>query len=177
MLRRAAEARTRPEASFIWWAEARKRHAPRPAELSAALTRMFAAAWPERLDRFLVPGPTRVGPDGPWALVVAGARGLVAEGPLFPLRPGRSRLRFKVRGQPSAARCVVRLDLTRGAGDREVAVASATLACGDEVGMVEVDTRLTERDEPFGFRTRLWNIGEGGGEVRLRCEHAVEPAC
>jgi SAM-dependent methyltransferase len=177
VLRRAAEARARPEDSFLWWAEARKCHAPRREGLSRALARMFASAWPERLNRFLVPGPTRVDPDGRWALVAPGARGLVAEGPLFPLRTGRSRLRFHVRGQARATPCVVRLDLSRGTGDRETAIASSTVACADEARIVEVGTRLTERDEPFGFRARLWNVGDGAGEVQLSCEHLAESSC
>jgi hypothetical protein len=132
---------------------------------------MFASAWPERLNRFVVPGPTRIDADGRrWAMLNAGERGIIADGPLFPLRAGRSCLRFRVRGLSGSAPCAVRLDLTRGLGDRETPIASTTVACGDEGGVAEVEVVLTD-EMTFGFRTRLYNVGGGAGEVLLACDH------
>lgn len=168
VLRRAALARNRPEDSFVWWAEARKRHAPRVAELDAVLARMFAAAWPERLNRFVVPGPVRDDASGRWARLGAGERGIVAEGPLFPLRRGRHTLRYRFRGDGGAP-CKVRLELTRGVGAQETSLASiAAESAGD--GVLEAVVPLTD-DMTFAFRTRLFNDGGGAGELLLDCRH------
>jgi SAM-dependent methyltransferase len=176
VLRRSALARTRPEASFLWWAEARKRREPRREELSRALARMFAASWPERLNRFIVPGPVRTDAEGRWALMIADTPGLIAEGPVFPLRAGRSRLRFRVRGDDRTRPCTVRLDLSRGLGDRQTLITSASVTCLDTSAFVEVVVDLAE-EMTFGFRTRLWNTGDGPGEVLLNCEHVLETSC
>jgi SAM-dependent methyltransferase len=166
--RRAALARTRPEASFLWWAEAKKSHAPRQDALIDALDRLFASHWPERLNRFVTDGPTRVDAEGRWAPLITGERGLVADGPVFPLRAGRSRLRFRARGHDVMTPCRVRIDVTRGHGGPYM-LASKTIECAGD-GLLELEVELSA-EMTFHLQTQIFNAGGGPGEVLLACEH------
>jgi hypothetical protein len=169
--RRALLARARPESSFVWWAEARKTHAPRPEALIAAIDHLFARHWPERLSRFVARTPTRIEGDVTWARIQPAARELIARGPMFPLPAGRSSLRFLVRGEDDATPCCLRLELTRGPEAAEPVV-SRTVTCGAAETMVELDVALTD-EITFHLQTHLVNAGGGGGEVRLACDHQL----
>jgi SAM-dependent methyltransferase len=169
VLRRAALARTRPEASFVWWAEARKSHPPQREALIRALTRLFALHWPERLNRFVVTGPTRVDADGRWLSIPSGACGLIAKGPVFPLRAGGSRLRFRVRGLDPSTPCGVRIELTRGEGNQEL-LAANSVACDGREASLEVEVALTD-EVTFHLQVHIFATGGGAGEVLLNCEH------
>jgi hypothetical protein len=155
----------------VWWAEARKTHAPQRDRLIRALDRMFALAWPERLDRFVVPGVSRVDADGRWARLNAGERGIIAEGPLFPLRDGHHRMTMRFRGRPGESPCRLRLELTRGMGDRQQLVMASEAASNAE-GQASVEIALQE-SMTFGLRLRVFNLGGGDGEVLLHCECAT----
>lgn len=166
VLRRAALARERPERSFVWWAEARKRRTPDGTRVRAYLDAIFDAAWPERLDRFIVPGPSVTDARGRWALLPAGTAVLVAEGPLFPLRAGsyllHVRFRPVVTGVPTGLRVVV----TQGTGPQERIVSEAQV---DAVLHEEaIDLGWSVDATTFGFRVRYWSTGGGAGEVLVR---------
>lgn len=172
ILRRAALARDRPDQAFLWWAEARKQRPPRAAALRTALERVFAAAWPERLNRFVVATTIDRDAQGAWAAVPAGSTMLVAEGPLFPLPAGRHRIRVGLRPAPGARSTSVRLVVTQGEGTRERPVATATSDASSPDAVVETHVEVPAMT--FGFRVRLSGNGSGAGQVRLSVDLRTE---
>jgi SAM-dependent methyltransferase len=174
ILRRAALARTRPESSFVWWAEARKRHAPRPEALLAALDLLFTQHWPERLNRFTASVTTRQDADGRRACVEGLMSGLVATGPMFPLRAGRSRLRLRARSLDRTTPCLIRVEVTRGADGAELLASTvATLPARE----TPLDLEVVRTDDiTFHVQMKIFALGGGPGEVLLECEHTWDEA-
>lgn len=169
VLRRAALARCRPDASFVWWAEARRRHGLDADALARAVERVFASAWPERLARFVTRLPVESHADGRWASWPAGHDGVAAEGPMFPLRPGRHRLSIRVRSHDARVPTKVGVVLTVGGGDAERTLAETSITAptaGVDVA-VEVDLAAVT----FGLRLRVKTEWGGAGSVRLLVAH------
>jgi SAM-dependent methyltransferase len=169
VLRRAALARRRPDASFVWWAEARKRHAVDADALARAVGRIFSRAWPERLARFVTPLPVENHADARWAAWPAGYDGVAAEGPMFPLRPGRHRLSVRVRSHDAGvpARAGVVLTVGGGHAERSLAETSTTAPTSGVDVAVEVDLAAVT----FGLRLRVMAECGGAGSVRLIVAH------
>jgi SAM-dependent methyltransferase len=166
VLRRAALARDRPDRSFVWWAEARKRRAPDAARVRTLLDAIFDTAWPERLDRFVVPGPSVTDARGRWASLPAGASVLLAEGPLFPLRAGRHLLHVHVRPVVTGVPTGVRVVVTQGTGPQARVVTETQVDAVTDEQVVELG--WTVDATTFGFRVRYWSTGAGAGEVLVR---------
>jgi SAM-dependent methyltransferase len=110
--RRAAMASDRPEDSFIWWVEARKTHAPKPAELHEYAKRIYDEVntfvfnrWTKHGGEFLGDGPDRV-------VRTEGVREprMVCSGPNVPLRPGKYSARLQLRSLKPTTGIVAAVD-------------------------------------------------------------------
>ncbi len=146
----------RPAESFLWWVEAQRNGAaPDAAALHARIAAIFAAAWPERVQRLVVPrGLAVTKSDGAdWIEVPAGHGGMVMFGPYMPLRAGDYRATFTLAAPGEANFDVVAEDgATLLASGATGGAATATLAFSLERLHFGVQFRCTGGRGPFRLR-------------------------
>jgi SAM-dependent methyltransferase len=87
---RIALAATRPEDSFIWWAEAHKVKEPDVPGLMQAVTELFDVAWPERVGRINPESgvPITLEDGQPGVVMAKGTHGTTMIGPFMAVSPG-----------------------------------------------------------------------------------------
>lgn len=153
---RILAARDRPAESFLWWVEARRNTTPPdlPA-IRARIDEIFAAAWPERVQRLIVPAALQVtrSEDGDWIEVPAGHGGMVMFGPYMPLRAGSYRVGFTL-----AAPADARFDVVAEDG-------RTVLATGATGGAATASLEFSLERLHFGVQFRCTG---GAGPFRLR---------
>jgi SAM-dependent methyltransferase len=90
LARRMALAGSRPDDSFIWWAEARKVGPPHFEALQQEILAIFERSWPERISRVkAVDGETLTLSDGALGVLVArDTSGYAFIGPFMAVAPG-----------------------------------------------------------------------------------------
>lgn len=156
-----------PDNSFLWWLEARKVSAPRPEELKAEMSRIFAAAWPERQRRFLSIVGTRVSTEGRDVIQCpAGTSGVMVYGPYMPLESGSYTATFVLRLTGAADDGIVaRCDIL-GHNGREIIARDYT---GKEIdvesGRMTLDFTLADLE--FGIQARCISRGRADVECEL----------
>lgn len=150
--RRVAEARTRPEESFVWWATARNGGEPASAdELADVVSGIFLRARPQYLARLR----SNVGSVDDGAVSVgAGTEGFMLFGPYIAVPPGPMCATFHLRRPAGdAARPedeIVRLEVSTGEG--VLAMASITAS------MVPPSDTFTAVDVPFEFDRTAFGV-------------------
>jgi SAM-dependent methyltransferase len=162
-----------PENAFIWWVEARRSARQPDAEaVRAEMAAIFAKAWPERVQRFLVgAGKAEQRAGDEWVACSKEQPGAAIFGPYFPLRAGRYAVTFDVatggvldigRDVPFAC-CEVMI------GARAEPIASRDVRLSD----IEVSPRVTLEFElaqlEFGVQFRCVNYGK----IAMACRRGV----
>ena len=155
----------RPEDAFLWWIEARRAdRAPNPAGVTTRLTEIFDKAWPERITRNVVGvGEVETAPDGDWVVCPPETPGPLIFGPYMPLRAGRYRCIFELKGSDPAARA--RCDVAWGDQAEIVLLRELTVGSSGETVSLEFDVSALR----FGFQFRCFSLGAG----ELRCRRLV----
>lgn len=97
VVERLAAAQDLPEHAFLWWIEARRSYRPPDAAaIRQQVDLIFQQAWPERMNRMVLPAERRTEQraDGEWVISEAGQGGTVVFGPYAPLPAGRYSVEF-----------------------------------------------------------------------------------
>jgi len=138
-----------PENSFIWWIEARRSSRPPDAvALRTEMSRIFATAWPERLQRFLVGcGTIEHSAGAEWVRCAPGQSGAVIYGPYCPLPAGRYSVTF------------------------DLAVDEPSSSAGDAV-VARCDVMIGAKAEPIVYRDLRANEIKSSTQVTLEFELA-----
>jgi hypothetical protein len=156
----------RPADSFLWWLEARRTSTPPDAAAIGARTEtIFAAAWPERVQRLIARPGLHVlhQPDGDWIEVPAGFSQVVMFGPYMPLRAGDYRVVFTL-APPATG--IARFDVVAAEDG------STVLATGEATTAATVALTFTLDRLLFGVQFRC--IANGRQAFRLRRAVALE---
>ncbi len=151
-----------PADAFLWWVEARRTNVPADAAaIRARIDAIFAAAWPERVQRLIVwPGlHVRRRADGDWIEVPAEHFHVVMYGPGMPLRAGDYRVVFTLATADEVAG-IASFDVVAEDG-------SKVLATGEAAAMATtVALNFTLDRLIFGVQFRC--IATGGQAFSLR---------
>jgi len=159
---RILAARERPAEAFLWWVEARRTGAPADAAaIRARVEAIFAAAWPERVQRLTArPGlPVRRQADGDWIEVPAGFFQIVMFGPHMPLRAGDYRVVFMLKSAGKSAG-IARFEVVAEDGSKVLATAEAA-ATATTVALAFTLDRLV-----FGVQFRCVALGRQAFSLR-----------
>lgn len=169
---RLIAAHDRPEDAMLWWLEARRTaDAPRTAEIGRRMDEIFAAAWPERVQRLIVPGhATEARADGEWVLCPPGHGGTVFYGPYMPLRAGRYRCSFRLDPDPAADAPYAVCEAVAGTEARVLA------RCEVGPGQREAVLDFALDALQFGMQFRCAGLGRAGFSVLRRIELEEAPA-
>ena len=171
-----------PENSFVWWLEAVRTERPADREgLYRRQAEIFAAAWPERLNRFWNPAGV-VSTDGGTRVVTAakGVSGCLMAGPMAPLAPASYEVTFTLRrfGAQAVPRAVVALVEAIGAMDGSQVFARHELTSSDLPLNHWTDVSLAFRVDELSWAGQFRVVATGliglqaRMEVRVRDEHS-----
>lgn len=161
---RLLAARDAPEHSLLWWLEGVRAARPpdRPA-IEALLAEAYRAAWPERIQRLVVPAgrriETRDGAD--WIVMAPGETGVAFFGPYMPLRAGRHRIAFDIAADPATRGAFAVCDVCAGADATVLQSREVTPGMREAVLEIELDALA------FGGQFRCIST-RGGFAVRRR---------
>lgn len=160
---RIFSAANKPEHSFIWWMEGRRtERKPDREALRKFISNIYAVAWPERIQRLVVPQEfkTEQRADGEWIIVPPKHDGLVFYGPNMPLRAGHHRIAFEFEPDPAATAAFARCDVVVGPEARVL----------NQSEVLPNQTHITFEIEipelTFGAQFRCISIGRSGFAVR-----------
>lgn len=152
-----------PDHAFLWWMEGQRNdRSPDVAGLHAAMQSIFAAAWPERIQRLIADVTLRRTTIGKaeWIDVPAGWAGAAMFGPYMPLRAGRYNVSFDLEPAPDAADGYAACDVVWGEACTELARAHAP----SRARRISLDFSLPELR--FGVQFRCF--AQTGAGFRLR---------
>jgi hypothetical protein len=172
-VRRITMASERPQDSFIWWAEARKRWPPDIAGLRREITRVFESSWAERVARVAVHEGTSVAmSDGTPAVWMArGTQGYALIGPYMALPPGSFEFTLPVTWDGVSGETVSRLDVV--ANDK--LLGSTELHAPASRGTTELSCLVTLSDVAFAVHIRLWCSGAAEIKAPLTLSMSPDP--
>jgi len=175
VLRRLMLGTSRPEDSFIWWAEARKVGEPDTDGLRAAIGAVFEANWRERVAR-MRPEPTAaqtVMADGRTAAFAKGQSGIVMMGPWLALRRGAYEVSVEVTwsGLDDPGAAVAVLEVVAG----EELVGTAELVPDTPDGVAVLSCPFALDDLRFAVHTRLVGTGAAAIEVPISLSMPTSP--
>lgn len=172
-LERIVLSSTRPDDSFIWWAEAIKVGAPDPASLKEEVTRIYTANWQERTSRLQPHGTAVMDVPGESIVLPKGPSGYFPLGPYMPLPPARYRFELEVRWHhcettedPLGRFEVVAGDLLVGSSE----LRPDTRPDGSTTAVCDVELRQLA----FATHVRLYTTGLARLEVPLAL--SIDPA-
>ena len=114
---RLVAAQAHPHDAFLWWLEGRRNgRPPDRAGIDALLAEAYREAWPERIQRLVVPAGRRLESraDGDWVVMPPGEGGVAMFGPNMPLRAGRHRVSFDIAPDPASSGVLGFVDLCVG---------------------------------------------------------------
>lgn len=173
--RRIALATSRPEDSFIWWAEARKTGAPDVPGLRQAITDIFERSWPERVSRVKTTDGQQVTlPDGsPGVLMPRETTGYAFMGPFMAVAPGTYDFSVPVTWRKAASEGAV-CGLEVVAGDELLATAELTTS-GRRNGHDRLSCSATFTSLRFAVHARLWCSGLAEVEAPLTLAMSPDP--
>jgi hypothetical protein len=177
---RLITAAAEPNNSFIWWIEARRSlRLPDAAALQAEMSRIFAIAWPERIQRFAVGcGNIEHGADGEWVTCNPDQSGALIYGPYLPLRAGRYAVTFDLSTDASASAgnavdpttVAVRCDVMIGA--KTEAIVYRDLRASDIGASTSVTLTFELSQLEFGVQFRCLSFGK----IKFACRRGVSLA-
>lgn len=181
---RLLAARDAPEQSLLWWLEGVRTARPpdRPA-IEALLAEAWRTAWPERIQRLVVPAgrriETRPASDGTasdgtasdgsdadglaedWIVMAPGETGMAFFGPYMPLRAGRHRVAFDIVPDPATRGVFAVCDVCAGPEATVLQACEVTPDMREAVLGIELDALV------FGGQFRCRST-QGGFAVRRR---------
>jgi SAM-dependent methyltransferase len=174
VVRRIALALTRPDDSFIWWAEARKRRPPDVAGLRAAVAGVFERAWDERVSRLVgAPGTQTGAGTEPAVVAPRGLAGAVVSGPSMVLPPGGFTFTFSV-GWSENPGAELLGDVELRAGDR-VLDRRDLGSEGRPSGSAAFELQANLAETAFGVQVVVRSDGTARLEVPLSLRVSPEP--
>jgi SAM-dependent methyltransferase len=169
---RLVAAEANPECSFLWWLEAvRSDRLPEKAELGKEMQRIFAEAWPERIQRLAMGvGHVEHCGDADWVVCSRGQGGAMIYGPGLPLRPGCYQVTFIVAAADAASADAVILECEVYVSALEKALVRRQLTAGDVVGETAVTLDFTIDQLTFGLQFRCISYAQ----AEVRCRKRIE---
>jgi hypothetical protein len=175
LARRMALASSRPDDSFIWWAEARKVGPPYVEALQREILAIFERSWPERISRVkAVDGEAITRSDGaPGVLVARDTSGYAFIGPFMAVAPGTYEFTTFVTWRKARANGVVcRLEMV--AGDEPLGQ-SDLVTLGQPDGTERFSCTVTIDALRFAVHARLWCSGLAEVEAPLTLSMSPQP--
>jgi SAM-dependent methyltransferase len=165
---------SRPEDSFLWWAEARKVAEPDESAIRLEVLRLFGENWKERINRLVPHDAGYINDAGDGTRAPKGQVGYLAIGPYMPLPPGRYLFGIDVMWSESESPDEPVASVEVVADER--CLASAEVRAGPKPdGRTRVTCEVDNEALAFAVHIRVRSTGAASVEVPFELSIDPEP--